>query len=219
VAEVSGARPALFVDRDGTIIREAGYLSDPDDVELLPGAAEGLARFQAAGYLVIIVTNQSGIARGYYSEAEYRAVQAEVVHRLAEAGIRVLDAYHCPHLPEITGPCPCRKPGTELFRKASREHRLDLGRSVFVGDRLRDVAPARELGGIGILVRTGYGREEAAGAGASFLVARDLADAAHLVLDARGAPGVADAGAKPAPGTGVHTGRPRHGKVHEGEDP
>lgn len=170
--------PAVFLDRDGTLIRETDYLSDPAGVELLPGATEALAAFEAAGYAIIIVTNQSGIARGYYDEDAYRRVEAEVERRLAAAGLRIVGTYHCPHHPAFTGPCDCRKPATGLFRRAAREHGLDLQRSVYVGDRLRDVLPAAELGGTAILVRTGYGAEEAATAPPGVRVVDDLREAA-----------------------------------------
>ena len=176
------ADPAVFVDRDGTIIREAEYLSDPAAVELLPGAAEGLRAFRAAGYPVVIVTNQSGIARGYYGEAEYRAVEAEVERQLAEAGVAVLGAYHCPHHPDHTGPCRCRKPEPGLFEDAAAAHDLELSASVFIGDRLRDIEPGRALGGTAVLVRTGYGGEEEAAAPADVLVVEDLAAAAGAIL-------------------------------------
>lgn len=176
------AEPAVFVDRDGTIIREAEYLSDPDQVSLLPGAVEGLAAFQDAGFAVVVVTNQSGIARGYYDEAAYRAVEAEVERQLAAEGVRVLDAYHCPHHPEFTGPCSCRKPAPGLFQRAARDHDLALERSVYIGDRLRDVEPALALGGTPILVRTAYGGEEAGAAPAGVRVVDDLAAAARAVL-------------------------------------
>lgn len=180
------ADPAVFADRDGTIVREAEYLSDPAGVELLPGAAAALRSFRDAGYVVVIVTNQSGIARGYYGRAEYRAVEAEVERRLAEHGVDVAGAYYCPHHPDFTGPCGCRKPGTELFEKATADHGLDPGRSVYVGDRLRDVEPARALGGTGILVRTGYGTEEAARAPEWVHVADDLEAAARWFLASGG---------------------------------
>lgn len=170
--------PAVFVDRDGTLIREREYLSDPADVELLPGAIEALSAFAAAGYAIIVVTNQSGIGRGYYEEEAYRQVKAEVERRLAAGGVRVRGTYHCPHHPDFTGPCDCRKPASGLFRQAAREHDLDLERSIYVGDRLRDVLPAEELGGTGILVRTGYGGEEADQAPPTVRVVDDLRAAA-----------------------------------------
>lgn len=179
------AERAVFADRDGTIIREAEYLADPDAVSLLPGAVEGLAAFQDAGYRIVVVTNQSGIARGYYDEAAYRAVEAEMERQLAAEGVNVLDAYHCPHHPQFTGPCACRKPAPGLFRQAARAHGLALDRSVYVGDRLRDVQPGLELGGTPILVRTGYGAREAAAAPDGVRVVDDLVAAARAALAGR----------------------------------
>lgn len=170
-----GGRPAVFVDRDGTIIREREYLSDPGAVELLPGVVASLQAFQAAGYAIVIVTNQSGIARGYYDEAAYAAVEREVESRLRAGGVAVQGSYYCPHHPDITGPCDCRKPATGLFRRAAEAHGLDLSRSVYVGDRVRDVVAATELGGVGVLVRTGYGRAESEKAPANIRVVDDFA--------------------------------------------
>jgi len=173
-----GGRPAVFVDRDGTLIREREYLSDPAGVELVPGAVAGLQAFRDAGYAVIIVTNQSGIARGFYDIAAYEAVESEVERRLEGAGIPAEGSYYCPHHPEFTGPCACRKPGLELFRRAARDHGLDVARSVYIGDRVRDVLPALALGGTGLLVRTGYGVEEAPAAPEGIRVVDDLVEAA-----------------------------------------
>ena len=172
-------RAAAFVDRDGTIIREREYLAEPGGVELLAGAADGLRALQSVGYLVVIVSNQSGIARGYYDEDAYRAVQRRVVDLLAGEGVAVAASYHCPHHPDFSGPCACRKPATGLFREAIHALDLDPRRSVFIGDRLRDVTPARELGGRAFLVRTGYGGGEAAGAGPDVVVCDDLQAAAR----------------------------------------
>ena len=173
---------AVFVDRDGTIIREREYLSDPDGVELLPGAADGLAAFRAAGYPVIVVTNQSGMARGYFDEADYRAVQQEVERQLADAGVEVLASYFCPHHPAVTGPCRCRKPAPGLFEDAARDHGLDLSRSVYIGDRLRDLEPGVAAGGDAFLVRTGYGQDEEETAPATVRVVDDVAAAASSFL-------------------------------------
>ena len=175
-------RPAVFVDRDGTVIHEREYLADPDGVELVPGAAEGLRALQDAGYAVVIVSNQSGIARGYYDEAQYRGVQQRMEQELAAAGVSVLDGYHCPHHPDFTGPCECRKPAPGLFLRAIREHGLDPAASVWVGDRIRDVEAARSLGGMAVLVRTGYGRQEASRAPDWVAVVDDLKEAATRVL-------------------------------------
>lgn len=176
---MTAGSPAAFVDRDGTIIREREYLSDPAGVELLPGAAEGLRILQDAGYVLVSVSNQSGIARGLYDEAAYQRVQRRMVAILADHGVRIAASYHCPHHPDVTGPCDCRKPASGLFLAAIREHGLDPGRSVFIGDRLRDIEAARELGGRAFLLRTGYGAEEARSAGPDVVVCDDLAAAAR----------------------------------------
>ncbi len=177
---------ALFVDRDGTVIRERGYLADPAGVELLPGAVEGLAALERAGYRIVIVTNQSGIARGLYDLADFEAVQQRVEDLLADRGVTVLGSYHCPHHPEYTGPCACRKPAPGLYRQAAAEHGLELATSVWVGDRLRDVETAGLFGGLAVLVRTGYGADEARRMPDGVVVADHLADAADLILRAPG---------------------------------
>lgn len=173
-------RPAAFVDRDGTIIREREYLGDPAGVELLPGAVEGLRALHAAGYQLVIVSNQSGIARGYYDETAYLAVQSRLIDLLGREGVAVAGSYHCPHHPDFSGPCACRKPSAGLFREAIRSLDLDPGRSLFIGDRLRDVTPAHELGGRAFLVRTGYGAREAPAADADVVVCDDLRAVARV---------------------------------------
>lgn len=178
----------MFLDRDGTVVVERGYLSDPAGVTLLPGAAAALRAVAEAGYALVLVTNQSGIGRGLYGEAEYRAVQDRLEELLGRQGVRLEGTYHCPHSPESGGPCACRKPAPGLFRRAARELGLDLSRSVLVGDRLRDVVPALELGARGLLVRTGYGREEESYAPAEIEVVDDLAAAAARILSAERPP-------------------------------
>jgi D-glycero-D-manno-heptose 1,7-bisphosphate phosphatase len=145
-------RPAAFLDRDGTIIRDANYLRDPNDVELLSGAAAAIRRLNDAGVAVIVVTNQSGIARGLLTQADYAAVQTRLDEALAEEGARITASYMCPHHPDATGPCDCRKPGLAMYRQAIEEHGLDAHRSAFIGDRWRDVAAANALGGLPILI-------------------------------------------------------------------
>lgn len=181
-ARVEAARPAAFLDRDGTVIVERHYLSDPDQVELVPGAAAAMRALRDAGYALVIVTNQSGIARGLYTEAAFRAVQDRLESILAAEGVALDGVYHCPHHPDFSGPCECRKPGLGMYRRAARELGLDLARSVYVGDRIKDVVPARILGGIGVLVRTGYGADEAERVPAGIEIAADLAAAAGVVL-------------------------------------
>lgn len=154
VAITPVGRRALFADRDGTLIHDAHYLRDPALVELLPGAAPLLRAFAEAGWAVVVVTNQSGIAQGLVSEEDYRAVTARFVALLEEQGVRVDAIKHCPHHPDITGPCRCRKPGTLLYEEAAQALGLDLAASVYVGDRFRDVAPALALRGRGFLIRS-----------------------------------------------------------------
>lgn len=177
------ARRAVFLDRDGTLIVDAQYLRDPAQVELLSGVANPLHQFRDAGFALVVVTNQSGIARGMFTESDYEAVRSRLDELLAAKDVKLTASYHCPHYPEITGACECRKPGTLLHRRAATEHQIDLARSVFIGDRWRDVAPAIAFGGRGILVpnrRTPP--EEVLQARAEALVVPTLADAAALVV-------------------------------------
>ncbi len=179
----SNLRSAVFLDRDGTLILDPGYQRDPSAIQLLPGAAAAVARCNAAGFVVVVVTNQSGIARGFITPAEYAAVERRVVELFAEHGALIDATYHCPHYPPIGGPCDCRKPGTLLYRRAAEALGLDLAASWGVGDRLSDLEPVRELGGHGLLVRTGTGREhEQAASAAGFPVLDNLGAAVDRIL-------------------------------------
>lgn len=149
-------RPAVFLDRDGTLISEREYLSDPDGVEIIPGVPQALRRFRDAGYLLVVVTNQSGIGRGLYTEEDYRAVRARLDALLEAEGVPLDGTWHCPDDPRVGDP-PCRKPNPGMHLDAARTLGVDLTASIFVGDRVSDVLPAAALGGRGILVRTGYG--------------------------------------------------------------
>jgi D-glycero-D-manno-heptose 1,7-bisphosphate phosphatase len=175
-----GGRPALFVDRDGTIIVDRHYLSDPTGVELLPGAVAGLRAFQDAGYALVVITNQSGIARGMYTAADYERVRNRLDELLAEEGVRLDGVYYCPHHPSRGDACECRKPGTLLYRCAARDLGLDFASSVYVGDRRSDVEAAATLGGRAFLVLSGYGRDQAEGYEGE--VAPDLQAVARRVL-------------------------------------
>ena len=146
------SRVAAFLDRDGTIIRDASYVRDPKDVVLLPDAADAIRALNDAGVAVVVVTNQSGIARGLLDESDYERVRARTNELVAAGGGRIDATYMCPHYPEITGPCECRKPGLLLYQRAIADHGLDPRQSLFVGDRWRDVAPTAKLGGRGILL-------------------------------------------------------------------
>lgn len=181
-------RRAAFLDRDGTILRDRHYLRDPADVELLPGVGPALRRLADAGYLLILVTNQSGIARGLLTARDYEAVDARMDQLLAREGVTIDAAYHCPHHPdhpyEDVTRCECRKPGTGLHRRAAVEHGIDLMASAYIGDRWRDVAPARTLGSpLGILVPSDDSPpDEVERARRESHVAPDLAAAVNLVL-------------------------------------
>lgn len=187
-------RRAVFLDRDGTLVKERSYLADPEGVELVEGAPGAIRSFRALGLAVVVVTNQSGIARGLYSEADYEAVARRLDRILEAEGAPVDGTYHCPHHPEYTGPCPCRKPGTGMYRTAARELGVVLEGSYYVGDRGKDVLPALALRGTGILVRTGYGKEQEEEVHHKTRVADDLPAAARLIVELE----AGEAGAGPA---------------------
>ncbi len=175
-------RPAVFLDRDGTLIEDRHYLRDPDQVRLLPGVAEAVARLNAAARPAVVVTNQSGIARGLLTEAEYAATAHRLDELLAREGARLAAQYHCPHLPELTGACDCRKPGPLLYQQAARELDLDLAASWWVGDRERDLAAADRFGGRAILVPRGSGASAPPAPAAARIVAPDLVAAVERIL-------------------------------------
>ena len=149
-------RPEIvFLDRDGTIIEDTHFISRPEDVRVLPGAAEAIARMNDARIPVVVVTNQSGIGRGYFGVSEYERVNERVAAELATAGARLDAVYHCPHAPDEDSPCPCRKPGTALFTEALSRFGVSGSRAAFVGDKVRDVSPALPFGGTGYLIVSG----------------------------------------------------------------
>lgn len=141
---------AVFLDRDGTIIRDLNYIPRPEQVELLDGAAEAIARINAALVPVVVVTNQSGIGRGYFTISDYESVKAKLDQLLAECGAHIDATYYCPHKREEG--CRCRKPGTLLFERAIADLGIDARNALFVGDRLRDIEPALQFGARGVLV-------------------------------------------------------------------
>ena len=178
---MSGARGAVFVDRDRTMVEDPGYLHRVEDVRLLPGAAAGLGAMAAAGWPLVMISNQSGMALGKYGPDAFLAVLARIGELLAPSGARILAAYYCPHLPEISGPCECRKPGTLLYRKAAAEHGIDLAASWYLGDRWTDVMPATLLGGHGILVGDPTPDDARLAREAGMHLAPDLVGAAAIV--------------------------------------
>jgi D-glycero-D-manno-heptose 1,7-bisphosphate phosphatase len=152
-------RSALFVDRDGTMIREVGFLHRPEEVELVLGVGEALRRVNDAGRAVVVVTNQSGIARGLFDRDAVDAVHARLSELLAAFGARVDGYYVSPHHPAFTHASRCRKPGTGMFEEAARDLGLQVPDSLMVGDRASDVEAGKAFGVRSMLVRTGYGRE------------------------------------------------------------
>lgn len=186
-------RVCVFVDRDGTLCEDADYLSDPDGVRLLDGAAAGVAALNAAGALVVVATNQSGVARGYFAEECVAEVNKRLVELLAAAGARVDGVYYCPHHPggkigKFAIDCRCRKPGPGMLEQAAREMGIDLAASFAVGDKesdvlLKDTAGLRDSA----LVLTGYGRaqlEKMTAAGRRpGCVAEGFGDAARWILE------------------------------------
>ena len=143
-------RCAVFLDRDGTIILDAGYISNPRDVQLLPGAAEGLLRLQQAGLLLVVVSNQSGVGREMFSEEEMQLVHARMVELLGDEHIMLDGAYYCLHRPEEA--CNCRKPRPGLLKLAAEELGIRLNASYMVGDALTDVEAGREAGCRSLLI-------------------------------------------------------------------
>ncbi len=141
---------AVFADRDGTLNPDFHYLSDPERYEFLPGVIEGIRLLRRHGFRVICVTNQSGVGRGFFSEARLREIHARIDERLAKAGAPLDAFYYCPHRPEEG--CACRKPGTQLFERARAEHSLDLAGSAIIGDRSMDMEVGSRLGLLSVLV-------------------------------------------------------------------
>ena len=182
-------RRAVFLDRDGTLIVERHYLADPAGVRLVPGCVDALRRLRDTGYLLVVVTNQSGIDRGLYTLADYHAVAARLSAVLEREGVLPDATYFCPHHPEGSGPCDCRKPATGMHRRAAADLGIDLAASWYVGDKRSDVLPARVLGGKGVLVRSGYGREAERDVPAGVSVVDDVAAAARLITGGTAGPG------------------------------
>jgi D-glycero-D-manno-heptose 1,7-bisphosphate phosphatase len=190
-------RPAVFLDRDGTIIREVHYIARPGQVELLPGAAEAIASLRAAGFACVMVSNQSGVGRGMVSQREMWLVQAEVTRQLATAGTRLDGVYFCPLAPpaDADGSAdrrsrvdhPDRKPGPGMLLRARAELRLALERSWMVGDMLSDVLAGVNAGCRGTIhVRTGHGASQPEASARASYSAENLAEAARIVLRERG---------------------------------
>ncbi|HYT76066.1 MAG TPA: HAD family hydrolase [Vicinamibacterales bacterium] len=181
---------AVFLDRDGTLIEEAGYLDRLERMIFFPYSVDAVRALNQAGYAVVVITNQAGIARGIVREAFVAEAHARISERLEAGGARIDGFYYCPHYPEGTIEryriaCDCRKPQPGLLRRAAADLDLDLGRSFVVGDRWHDLAAGQAVGARGVLVRTGLGSKEEAAPEPGTVPAAildNLADAAAWIL-------------------------------------
>lgn len=156
-------KPAVFIDRDGTVNEQMGYINHKSRFVLLPGVAEAIRLLNLNGYLSIVVSNQSGVARGYFPVDLVYDIHEKMESRLKNAGAVLDRIYFCPHypggsVPEYDMRCECRKPGTGLIKKAGEDFPIDLSASYMIGDRCSDIKMAHRAGIKGILVKTGYGR-------------------------------------------------------------
>ena len=184
-------KPAVFLDRDGTIIEDRGYIARLDDIVLFPWSARAIADLAAAGFLIIVVTNQAGIARGIFDESFVAAAHHRLSDLLRHDGARIDAYYHCPHHPEGTVDgyrvaCACRKPEPGMILEAARALDVDVPSSFVVGDKWLDVELAQRAGATGMLVRTGYGRSAERTRPAHVTpaaVVDTLADAATWILE------------------------------------
>ncbi|MBN2640316.1 MAG: HAD family hydrolase [Victivallales bacterium] len=171
---------ACFLDRDGVIIEEKNYLGDPDGVEILPGVPEALKMLKDEKFLLIVISNQSGVARGYFDLAAVDAVNARINKLLRGEGVELDAFYTCPHHPEHDGVCPCRKPAPGMIEQAVKDFNIDLKHSFLVGDKRSDVEAAVNAGIPGIMVMTGHGKAQTVSADTS--LAPDLLHAVKLFL-------------------------------------
>lgn len=173
-------RPVVFLDRDGTIIFERNYLSDPKQVALLPGAVAGLRKLQSLGFRLVIITNQSGVARGYFDEDCVARVHQRLSQLLGAHGVNIDAVYYCPHHP--ADKCDCRKPRPGLLLRAAADFHFDPSQAYMIGDKVCDIEVGQAVGATTVLVRTGYGaEEERAGPIGAHCVASYLDDAAKFI--------------------------------------
>jgi D-glycero-D-manno-heptose 1,7-bisphosphate phosphatase len=189
---MSAARPAVFLDRDGTLAHEVGYVNHPSRFRLYPWAVDAVRMINDAGLLAVVVTNQAGVARGYFPESVIHEVHAAMRAAMEQGGARLDGIYYCPHHPEAGEPpyrldCACRKPRPGLVKQAAAELGADLARSFVVGDRHGDLALAWSVGARGALVKTGYGLGELTHLAPSWkrppdLVAEHALDAVERIL-------------------------------------
>ncbi len=151
---------AIFLDRDGVINEEVSYLSNPDDFRFIEGSIKALKILKRLGYLLIVVTNQAGIARGYFTEEKLQEIHKKMITALEVNKVSLDDIYYCPHHPNFTGACECRKPQPGMIIKAVKKYEISLDQSYMVGDTLRDIETGYNAKCKTVLLLTGYGREE-----------------------------------------------------------
>ncbi|MBN2568802.1 MAG: D-glycero-beta-D-manno-heptose 1,7-bisphosphate 7-phosphatase [Deltaproteobacteria bacterium] len=177
---------AVFLDRDGTINEEVEYLSRLEDLRIFPFSHEAIGMINRAGMKAVVVTNQSGVARGYFDEAFLHTLHGQINKILGKKGARIDRFYYCPHHPEegagmYKRDCDCRKPRTGMFQKAAHELAIDLSSSYMIGDNPTDMEAAQNVGIKGVLVRTGYGENVDLSAKASY-IASDILEAVKWIL-------------------------------------
>jgi D-glycero-D-manno-heptose 1,7-bisphosphate phosphatase len=178
---------AVFIDRDGTLNEESGYLHRAEECRFIPGAIAAVALLNAAGFLVVVVTNQSGIARGYYTEADLAKLHEFMSMQLQAGGARIDGWYFCPHHPDYpaaNGDCSCRKPLPGMLQRAAAEMEIDLTLSWMIGDKRADIEAGRAAGCQPILVLSGYGAAEAAAIDPAVTVCDNLYAAAEYLIAA-----------------------------------
>lgn len=180
-------RRAVFLDRDGTVNVEKDYLYQIEDFEFICGVPEAIKNLNDAGFFVVVVTNQSGVARGYYTEEDIELLHRYVAAELGKAGASVDAWMYCPHHPNGRGsyalPCTCRKPLPGMLKEAARRYDIDLGNSVMIGDKTADIGAGNAAGCRTILVRTGYGAEHERLVSSSTEVYDDLPAAVKSLLE------------------------------------
>ena len=190
---------AVFLDRDGTINEEVGYLTDLSMLRLIPGASAAIKRLNESGFKVVVVTNQSGVARGYFTESFVQETHERILQMLRDAGARVDGIYYCPHHPTTGNPlytvvCDCRKPGTGLIDRAAQDLNIDTSISYVVGDRWSDVELGQRAGAHTVLVRTGFAADDPVNVRLPHVVdpdfvAHDITEAADWIIQRQTMPG------------------------------
>ena len=153
-------KKAIFLDRDGVINKEVNYLSNPDDFELIENTIEALKILKKKLFLIIVITNQAGIAKGYFNEDNLIDIHNKMNYLLKQSNVFLDDIFYCPHHPDFTGPCECRKPNPGMIYRARDKYNIDLHNSYMVGDTITDIKTGLNAGCKTVLVLTGYGEEE-----------------------------------------------------------